>query len=111
MSLNIEGYEQYERRKQEAESILKGRAVNQIKKDKQKIKALDELQKELEKLKKVKNDPRVNQLKMALIRQIEAKKKEGDTIEETTTLDAEGMGIRQFRKADEMYFMLKQIKK
>ena len=48
---------------------------------------------------------------MALIRQIEAKKKEGDSIEETTSLDAEGFGARQFRKSDEMYFILKQIKK
>jgi hypothetical protein len=72
---------------------------------------LIELQKELEKLKKVKNDPRVNQLKMVLIRQIEAKKKEGESIEESTMLDAEGLGMRQFRKSDEMYFILKQIKK
>ena len=69
------------------------------------------MQKELEKLKKVKNDPRVNQAKMLLIRQIEAKKKEGVAIEETTNLDAQGSGMRQFRKSDEMYYILKQIKK
>ena len=63
-------------------------------------------------MKRVKNgDPRINQLKMQLIRQIEAKKKEGDTIEETTVLDSEGPGSRVFRKADEIYFILKQIKK
>jgi hypothetical protein len=48
---------------------------------------------------------------MVLIRQIEAKKKEGESIEETTVLEAQGNGMRQFRKSDEMYFILKQIKK
>lgn len=60
LTLSIEGYDQYERRKQEAESILKGRAIALIKKDKAKAKSMEEMQRELEKLKKVKNDPRVN---------------------------------------------------
>jgi hypothetical protein len=37
--------------------------------------------------------------------------KEGDIIEETTILDSSGPGAKVFRKSDEMYFILKQIKK
>jgi len=41
---------------------------------------------------------------------INNKKQERQQVTEVTLLDSEGVGTRRFRKSDELFYLLKQIK-
>ena len=56
-------------------------------------------------------DPKAHLKKLSLISKITKLKKEGMQVPEVTKLAKKGMGIKKFRKADELYYLMKQIKK
>jgi hypothetical protein len=49
--------------------------------------------------------------KLTIMSKISNKKKDVAKVQEKTSLDKRGQGTRVFRKTDELYYLMKQIKK